>query len=168
MKQPSNSGNPIWTNFENRVLRVFRRALELLSEEDDLDVAEAELNRRLRIFIRRANAELGEKHEGLESPIISEANNQPDANDEYRASREDKRPDFQCGLVDRSEKDPLRQDKFYVIECKRIGDPVRKSWVFNENYVNLRVPSSCEVYHDRWLMRPLLLPLPFGGPCFVG
>lgn len=135
MKRPPISGHQIWRNHEHRVLDVLKRALELLKTEDDLDVCEDKLNRRLLFRIREANAQFLKKGEGVPWPIMYEANNQPDADDEQHSLREGKRPDFQWGLVDQSEKDPLRQDKFYVIECKRLGKPVTKDWIFNENYV---------------------------------
>lgn len=135
MKQPEISGVQIWWNHERRVLRIFERALELLRAENDLNVCEDSLNRRLYRCIKKANAKLLKQNEGVESPVMYEANNQPDADDEQRAQREDKQPDFQWGLTDQSEEDPLRQDKYFVIECKRLGEPVRKSWVFNKNYV---------------------------------
>ncbi len=124
-----------WEDHERRVLRVLEWALKLLSTEDDLDLREDSLNRRLLRCIRTANFQLNKKNEGVVHPVMYEANNQPDADDEERARREDKRPDFQWGITDQSEEDPLRQDKYYVIECKRLGTPLRQDWVFNENYV---------------------------------
>jgi hypothetical protein len=135
VKQPLISGERIWSNHERRVLRVFENALKLLIDENDLDVGENILNRKLYFCIKKANAVLLTQNEGIEFPIMYEANNQPDADDEQRVQREDKRPDFQWGLIDETERDPLRQDKFYVIECKRLGKPVNGQWVFNENYV---------------------------------
>ncbi|HIJ72528.1 MAG TPA: hypothetical protein HPP83_00355 [Candidatus Hydrogenedentes bacterium] len=135
MTRPRIPSQNQWENHERRVLKVFARALELLRDGDEFDVPEDKLNRRLLSCVRSANYQLNERGEGLESPVIYEANNQPDADDEQRAKREDKRPDFQWGFIDHSEEDPQRQDKFYVIECKRLGAPVRRSWVFNENYV---------------------------------
>lgn len=84
---------------------------------------------------QRANNDLGEQNDGIGWPITYEGRNQPDVEDEQRAVRESKRPDFQWGFTDRTEGDPSRQDKFYVVECKRLGKPVRKDWVFNRNYV---------------------------------
>lgn len=135
MRRPRIPRHRQWEEHEERVLRIFTRALELLRTEDDLDVCENELNRRLLLCIRSANFRLNEQSEGIESPVTYNASNQPDADDEQRVPREDKKPDFQWGFIDRSEKNPLRQDKFYVIECKRLGEPVQKSWVFNKNYV---------------------------------
>lgn len=135
MKCPGISSQRVWRNHERRVLAIFKRALELLRTEDDLDVCEDRLNRRLLSCIRKANGEFGKQNEGIDWPITYEGNNQPDADDKHRAARESKRPDFQWGFTDRSEADPDRQDRFYVIECKRLGRPVRKDWVFNKNYV---------------------------------
>lgn len=135
MRQRRILGDEFWWDHECRVLRVFKLALELLRGEEGLDTCENSLNRKLLLCIRRANYLLDKRNEGIGYPIMIEAKNQPDADDEQRAQREDKSPDFQWGLTDKSEQDPLRQDKFYVVECKRLGKPVRKSWVFNRNYV---------------------------------
>ena len=135
MKSPRISGRQVWRNHERRVLGIVKRALDLLRSQDGLDVCEDTLNRRLLFCIRNANAELAKHNEGIDCPITYEGQNQPDADDKDRAARESKRPDFQWGFTDRTEDDPLRQDKFYVIECKRLGEPVRKEWVFNRNYV---------------------------------
>lgn len=135
MKRPLISGARIWSNHECQVLRVFKRALELLATEDDLDVCEDSLNRRLCFCAQRANHELLRSGKGLNWPFQFDSRNQPDANDIERARREDKRPDFQWGFVDSTEPDPVRQAKHYVIECKRLGKPSRTCWVFNKNYV---------------------------------
>jgi len=132
---PTIDGPRTWRNHERRVLRIFSRALEMLRYEGRLDQCEDSLNRRLLFCIRKANAELAKENEGLDCPVTYEGRNQPDADDEVRASREDKRPDFQWGLTDHSEQNPLRQDKYYVVECKRSGTPRGANWVFNENYV---------------------------------
>ena len=147
MKRPLISGDRIWSNYEHRVLRVFERALEILRAEDDLDVCENSLNRRLYRCIQRANAKLIKQNEGIECPVTYEACNQPDADDEQRADREAKRPDFQWGLTDQSEEDPLRQDKHFVIECKRLGEPVRRSRVFNKNYVEAGILRFIQAEH---------------------
>lgn len=125
----------LWEEHEQRVLKVFTLALELLRAKNDLDVCEDDLNRRLLLCVRTANYRLNDRDEGLKSPVFYEASNQPAADDEQRAKRESKRPDFQWGFIDPHEEDPLRGDKFYVIECKRLGEPIGKSWVFNKNYV---------------------------------
>jgi hypothetical protein len=135
VKRPQISGSRIWWNHECRVLRVFECALNLFRDEEGLDIREDGMNRKLYFCIKRANATLNKHGEGVEFPVTYEANNQPDADDEQRSRREDKRPDFQWGITDQSEEDPLLQDKFFVIECKRLGEPLRNDWVFNKNYV---------------------------------
>jgi hypothetical protein len=135
VKGPFISGERIWSNHERRVLLVFERALELLGTEDDLDVCEDSLNRRLYFCVLRANDELLRLGMGFDWPPQFDGQSQPDANDIKRAAREHKRPDFQWGFVDSTEPDPVRQAKHYVIECKRLGKPIRTCWVFNKNYV---------------------------------
>src|SRR5690606_5769355 len=93
VKRPRISGNQIWCNHERRVLRILREALALLRTEASADVCEVALNRRFHRHIRRVNARLLTIDEGIESPIFCESSNQPDADDEQRAEREDKKPD---------------------------------------------------------------------------
>jgi len=125
----------LWANHERRVLNILTLALEMLREDGDLDINEDGLNRKLCRRILRANRIFWDQGEGIPSIPMYEAHNQPDANDEERARREDKKPDFQWGLFDYSEPDLDKSAKIYVIECKRLGTPITKSWVFNKNYV---------------------------------
>jgi hypothetical protein len=125
----------IWANHEARVLEIFEFALKILQSEPSLPSQENELNRKLCFCVRRANRQLQAKNRGIDWPLFYEGNNQPDADDETRASREDKRPDFQWGVCDHQEPDPEKSDKYYTFECKRLGTPSSSSWVLNENYV---------------------------------
>ena len=70
----------------------------------------------------------------------------PDADDEERAKREHKSPDFSCGFYDNQEVKPEKSAKFYVIECKRLGFPSGK-WVLNKNYV---VYGICRFVEPEW------------------
>ncbi len=135
MKQPRISAGQVWRNHERRVLRIFEGALELLRAEDNLDVCEDLLNRKLYFCVLKANAKQYRLGKGFDWLPLFDGKNQPDANDKERATREHKRPDFQWGFVDHTEPNPERQGKHYIIECKRLGTPVSKAWVFNRNYV---------------------------------
>lgn len=129
------SRGKVWANFERRVLRIFERALEILQDDKELDLDENPLNRKLDSCVRKANNELNGVNKGIDWPPHYEGHNQPDADDETKAPREDKSPDFQWGVVDFTEPEPARQNKHYVIECKILGKPRSSSWVFNKNYV---------------------------------
>lgn len=123
----------LWAERENKCLTILDRALVLLRLEEDIPESEVELNRCLYLCLLSATREL---YPDDDIAPLSECNNQPDPDDEARAARELKRPDFQWVFLDRYESNPHRSSKQFVVECKRIGRPHRRDWVFNVNYVN--------------------------------
>lgn len=135
MSQPSISALRTWRRHEARVLKAFSLALNTLRQEPDLPTGEDPLNRRLYFAVQRENVSLCRKDQGILSPLVYEACNQPESDDPTRAAREKKRPDFQWGFVNLQEPDDDRASMFYTIECKRLRSPERSDWVFNKNYV---------------------------------
>lgn len=129
---PSLLSRNLWAKRTERFLAILERALQLLATEPELACCEVGLNRRLYFLLLRATRELYPTEEIAPS---QECNNQPDPDDETRAGRENKRPDFQWIYLDRYEPDPLRSSKRFVVECKRLGAPPRADWVMNVNYV---------------------------------
>ena len=130
------SGPPIqssilWAKQEARFLAVLERGLVLLHDKLELPQGEVDLNRELYFSLLSASREANEDI----SPLC-ECNNQPDPDDEKRATREGKRPDFQWVYLDRFEPDPNRSSKQFVVECKRLGFSTRTDWVLNRNYVD--------------------------------
>lgn len=123
--------NELWATREAKCLSIIERALLMLREADNLAEAEVELNRQLYFKLLIASQEL--YPDDLIAPI-QECNNQPDYDDEARAKREQKRPDFQWIYRDRYEPDPKRSSKQFVVECKRLGKPPRSDWILNVNY----------------------------------
>ena len=121
----------LWATREAKCLSIIKRALSMLREADDLTETEVELNRLLYFYLLTASREL--YPDDVIAPI-TECNNQPDINDEARARREQKRPDFQWIYLDRYESDPQRSSKQFVVECKRLGEAPRSNWVLNVNY----------------------------------
>lgn len=130
---PSLRSLRLWNRRENMFLAILDRALMLLRNDRGLSESEIELNRELYKCLLEASRELY-PHEDI-SPLL-ECNNQPDPDDVTRATREQKRPDFQWVFLDRYEADPKRSSKQFVVECKRLGSAIRPDWVFNANYVN--------------------------------
>jgi hypothetical protein len=130
---PSLRSQKLWAKREARCLAILERALSLLRIETQLPEAEVDLNRRLYFCLLKAARELYPNDEIAPTP---ECNNQPDPSDEARATREQKRPDFQWIYLDKYESDSSRSSKQFVVECKRLGKPVRSDWVLNANYVN--------------------------------
>ena len=121
----------LWATREAKCLSIIKRALSMLREADDLVETEVELNRLLYFYLLTASREL--YPDDVVAPI-TECNNQPDVDDETRARREQKRPDFQWIYLDRYESDPQRSSKQFVVECKRLGEAPRSDWVLNVNY----------------------------------
>ena len=123
----------LWVKRESRCLTILERALLLLRLSKQLPASEIELNRLLYFCLLKASRELFPEDD---IPPSTECNNQPDFDDEARVKREHKRPDFQWIFLDRYEPDAERSSKQFVVECKRLGNPPRATWVLNCNYVN--------------------------------
>ena len=130
MSRPDLFALDTWERHETCVLEVFRCALVGLEAEAGLPEREDELNRKLLFHARSENYRLVKDERGCHSNIYYECANQPVVEDEVRAGRESKRPDFTCGLVDAQ----AGQDLFFVLECKRLGRPSSSTWKLNENY----------------------------------
>ena len=141
---PSLKARNYWRKREAQFLAVLKRALVLLRMENSLPEAECDLNRRLYFYLLEATRELCPKN-GI-APT-QECNNQPDPDDETRAGREQKRPDFQWIYLDQYEPDPRRSSKQFVVECKRLGMALRADWVLNSNYVEHGV---CRFRDSQW------------------
>jgi hypothetical protein len=123
----------LWAKLETRCLSILERALVLLCGSHELPESEIDLNRRLYFCLLTASRELFPESDLAPA---QECNNQPDPDDEARAGREQKRPDFQWIFLDRYELDPERSSKQFVVECKRLGNPPYIKWVLNHNYAN--------------------------------
>jgi hypothetical protein len=123
----------LWAAREAKCVSTIERALWHLRQIQKLPETEIELNRQLYFCLLKASREL---HPENEIAPITECNSQPDPDDEARAKREQKRPDFQWIYLDRYEADPQRSSKQFVVECKRLGKALRGDWVFNLNYTD--------------------------------
>lgn len=123
----------LWARHEAYYLLAFLRALELLGEKATLPTEEVGLNRQLYFCLLQANRELDP--DGAYPPPVTECCNQPDPDDEARARRESKRPDFSWGFTDPHEADFRRSAKQFIVECKRIGTAPRSDWILNDNYI---------------------------------
>jgi hypothetical protein len=123
----------LWATREAKCFSIIERALAVLRQTEDLPEAEVDLNRRFYFCLLSAARELDPDDQ---IAPITECNNQPDPDDEARAKREQKRPDFQWVYLDRYESDPQRSSKQFVVECKRLGKAFRADWILNSNYIN--------------------------------
>lgn len=141
----------LWSSFVVEVHAIIRAGLADMAADcakcGFAVMNELELNRQLLFRMHRA---AGRRKQGLlaQNPLpalspnhtwelspILDANNQPSPDDSRRAARENKRPDFQWGFLDHLV-DGDNASRTYVVECKRLGIPVRADWVFNTNYVS--------------------------------
>jgi hypothetical protein len=122
----------LWGKREAKCIAILKRALLNLREEIFFQESECDLNRQLYFCLLAASREL---YPNDDLAPAMECNNQPDPDDQARARREQKRPDFQWVYLDRYEPDPNRSSKQFVVECKRVGSPSRADWVLNSNYV---------------------------------
>ncbi len=129
---PLHSGS-FWATREGKCLSIIAEALKRLRDTPNLPKTEVELNRHLYFCLLEASREL---YPDDEIAPAAECNNQPDPDDEARAKREMKRPDFQWIYLDRYEADARRSSKQFVVECKRLGKAVRADWILNLNYAH--------------------------------
>lgn len=124
-----------WNKLERSVLEVFSMALDRLVLETEIPQSEHYLNHKL--FWRAREALLSIQKTRPESilffGIIVEANSQPVPDDEARASRLGKRPDFLCLLANPQASTVEDAQVTYYIECKRLGKP-EGNWKLNQNY----------------------------------
>lgn len=137
MTRPRLSKIDSWASFETRILKVIVSALEILrnSKRDLTKEIEDKLNYELYFCMLKAVRRLGGEDSGINSPPVYECWNQPLEGEELLDVARKKRPDFQWGYINHSEPNPRKSAKHYYIECKRLGKPIRKDWVFNQNYV---------------------------------
>lgn len=137
MSRPRLSIIDSWANHETRVLKVLMLALEILRcEETDLTKEnEDDLNYKLYFCMLDAVRELGGADSGIDSPPAYECINQPLEDEKRLDIARKRRPDFQWGYIDHLAP-PRKSAKFYYIECKRLGTPVRSDWPFNQNYIS--------------------------------
>lgn len=133
MGGPPLRSRDLWVTRETRCLSIIVEALKRLRNTPNLPETEIELNRHLYFCLLEASRELYPEDEIAPA---AECNNQPDPDDEARARRDLKRPDFQWIYLDRYEADPHHSSKQFVVECKRLGRAVRADWILNVNYAH--------------------------------
>lgn len=97
---PSLHSRGLWAAREAQWLAMIADALKRLRNRPALPETEIELNREFYFCLLEANRELYPENE---IAPVTECNNQPDPDDQARAKRELKRPDFQWIYLDRYE-----------------------------------------------------------------
>jgi len=131
MARPRISGLNTWEKYKRKIFEVMIEALSILQDETHLEEDEPVLNRRLYNCFVQANHRLKLNHH----VPTCEGKNPPDPDDEERAARENKIPDFYWHLLDPTVLDSRRCVRRFVLECKRLGKPSSSGWILNENYV---------------------------------
>jgi hypothetical protein len=129
---PRIQSNQLWRTREAKCLAIIARALAIFRQRGPFPETEVELNREFYFCLIEASRDLFPYDEVAP---VTECCNQPDPDDDARARREQKRPDFQWIYLDRYESDPQRSSRQFVVECKRLGNPPRPDWVLNSNYI---------------------------------
>jgi hypothetical protein len=131
MARPLISELDIWGKYKSEIFDVIREALSNLQGVPDLKEDEISLNRELHFCFVEATYRLKLNHH----LPMQEGKNPPDPDDEERAKREDKIPDFYWQFSDHTVIDPRRCARRFVLECKRLGKPTSSRWILNKNYV---------------------------------
>lgn len=126
---------PSWPDFVERVLGVLVLSLEMLHQMNDLPTGEIDINLKLSRCIRRANMLLNEQRRGIPWPPSFDGIQGLTPDDEEPSGSENTRPDCRWGLTDMQEIDPRLHEKYFDIECKRLGLPSSRTWKLNERYI---------------------------------
>ena len=129
------SASMLWQRHEGLVLAVFIQALKLLRFEKNLPDSENRINETLYLKAREAYFKLPLEQRPAFFGLFIEPQNQPQTEDDVGEEFLLKKPDFKWRVENRSDANPATAIKDYDIECKRLGKPVNKNWVLNENYV---------------------------------
>ncbi len=129
------NGPLLWDRFESRILEIVSYALIMMRTAPTLPEDERDLNQLLERYIRDALWALRASDTGLDQMPHLDAGNQPDMDDPEPSAREDMRPDFQWELKDVQARNREEYQRFYALECKRLGFRTSPGWVLNKQYV---------------------------------
>ena len=120
--QPHLSSIDLWSDHEQRCLDILRAALALLAGQAP-DDNENDINRLLyRAIIRASHRLVGQG--ATIAPVVLEGRNPPVSTDKERTEREFKIPDFYWAFIDPLTNDPEDAAKQFVVECKRLTEPI--------------------------------------------
>jgi hypothetical protein len=145
MAQPKLTKLDIWKKHEESVLEILVRALLRLRNHPNLEEQEDLISRSLYYYIQEAQAELEDSGVVLNFNFVYHAHNQPLSSDTTPTNRENKIPDFICGMRNHLELNPFMRSRNFVIECKRLGNPTPS--VTNKKYVSEGILRFCTEEH---------------------
>lgn len=123
-QRPQLSSIDFWNDHEQLCKQLLRDALADL-EDGPVAADENDLNRLLYRAIIRVSQKA--EQDGDHIPVVvPEGKNPPAASDLERAEREFKVPDFYWAYIDPLAPDPNDASKQFVVECKRLTNPIAR------------------------------------------
>ena len=142
------SASMLWQRHEELILGVFVRALEMLCLEKNLPDAENRINETLCIKAKLAYFNFPLKQRPASFGLFMETQNQPQTEDDVGEEFLLKKPDLKWRLENKSDPNPAMAIRDYDIECKRLGKPLWKDRVLNEDYVKNGILRFLSVKHS--------------------
>ena len=142
------SASELWQRHEELILGVFILALKILRLETNLPDAENRINETLCVKARLAYHKLPSRQRPSFFGLFMEPQNQPQTKDDVGEKFLLKKPDFKWRLENKSDPNPATAIRDYDIECKRLGRPLRKSRVLNEEYVKKGILRFLNIEHS--------------------
>lgn len=142
------SASILWQRHEELILEVFVRALKMLCLEKNLPDAENRINETLYLKARLAYFKLPSKQRPPFWGLFLESQNQPQTEDDVGEEFLLKKPDFKWRLENKLDTNLHTAIRDYDIECKRLGKPLRRDRVLNEDYVKNGILRFLNVKHS--------------------
>ena len=140
--QPQLSSIDLWSDHERICKELLWEALATLDDKP-VDADETVLNRHLYRAIIRVSYRAAQSGEHI-PPVVPEGRNPPAASDQERIEREFKIPDFYWAYIDPLADDPNDASKQFVVECKRLTNPIAR---YTREYVKSGIARFINVGH---------------------
>ena len=140
--QPQLSSIDLWNDHERICKELLWEALATLDDKP-VDADEPVLNRHLYRAIIRVSYCAAQSGEHI-PPVVPEGRNPPAPSDQERAEREFKIPDFYWAYIDPLANDPNDASKQFVVECKRLTNPIAR---YTREYVKSGIARFINVGH---------------------
>ena len=141
-QRPLLSSIDFWSDHERLCKELLWTALQVL-DDTPIDADENDLNRLLYRAIIRVSHSAAQGGNHIPA-VVPEGRNPPAASDQERAEREFKIPDFYWAYVDPLAIDPDDASKQFVVECKRLTNPLSR---YTREYVRSGVARFINLGH---------------------
>ena len=142
------SASILWQRHEELILGVFIRALKMLRLERNLPDAENRINETLYLKARLAYFKLPSKQRPPFWGLFLESQNQPQTEDDVGEEFLLKKPDFKWRLENKLDTNPHTAIRDCDIECKRLGKPLRRDRMLNEEDVKNGILRFLNIEHS--------------------